>query len=259
VKKFGSEFWLGIRSYYDAALFIAKHRLWLYFIVPAALSVGLYFLGSYYNQVAEEIPVVAGDMRELMMVLLEKYVFKLLYYLFHESTKYMVVMLLSPVLAVLSEKVEELLTGNTYPFVWKYYINDVKRGIRISVTSLVQEYMYFIIWLIIAFFIPPLQYFTPAIALIIGFYFYGFGFMDYINERRRLDISQSVFFSRRHLGLALGLGIVYSFMFMIPYAGVVISPVLAITGATLAMAGIVDLSDNRYAKRRKDTSTGTAV
>lgn len=259
MKKFGSEFWLGIRCYYDAALFIAKHRLWLYFIVPAALSVGLYFLGSYYNQVAEDIPVVAGDMRELMMVLLEKYVFKLLYYLFHESTKYMVVMLLSPVLAMLSEKVEELLTGNTYPFVWKFYFNDVKRGIRISVTSLVQEYMYFIIWLIIAFFIPPLQYITPAIALIIGFYFYGFGFMDYINERRRLDISQSVFFSRRHLGLALGLGIVYSFMFMIPYAGVVISPVLAITGATLAMAGIVDLSDNRYAKRRKDTSTGTTV
>jgi CysZ protein len=260
MKRFFTEFWLGLRSYYDGALFIARYRLWLYFIVPVGLSVGLYYLGEYYDSLSREVDVQAEDMRELMFVLIEKLVFKMLYYLFHESTKYIVVMILSPVLAILSEKVEEILTGNTYPFVWRYYINDIKRGLRISITSLVQEYALFFAWLMIAFFIPALQVFTPVMALLIGFYFYGFGFIDYINERRRLDIAQSNFFIRKHAGLAIGIGVVYSFMFMIPYGGVVIAPILAMVGTTLAMNLLVDLKDNRYAVRKlNDQDQGNDV
>lgn len=240
-----------MRGYVDGALFVAKHRLWLYLIVPVVLSVGIYYLGEYYDDLSKEVKVEAKDLRELMLVLMEKLVFKMLYYLFHESTKYIVIMLLSPVIAMLSEKIEELLTGNTYPFVWKYYINDIKRGIRISMTSLVQEYAVFVAWLILAFFIPALQIANPAVAVLIGFYFYGFGFIDYINERRRLDIAQSNHFCKKHIGFAFGLGVVYSFMFMIPYVGVIIAPILAIASTTIGMHSLVNLSDNRYAKRKQ--------
>ncbi len=246
-----NQFVLGIKSFYEAAIFIAKHRLWLYFIAPLLLSVGIYYLGEYYDDLSKEVEVEAENMRQLMFALMGKLFYKLLFYLFHESTKYIVIMVLSPIIALLSEKVEEILTGNEYPFVWKYYINDVKRGLRINAVSLVQEYAIFIVWLIIAFFIPGLSFLNPFVAYFIGLYYYGFGFMDYVNERRRLDVSQSVFFTRKHFGLAFGIGVVYSSMFMIPYAGVVIAPVLGMVATTLAMSQIVDLGSNRYARKKK--------
>lgn len=247
---------LGVRSYYDAVLFIAKHRLWYYFAIPAALSVGLYYLGEYYDDLSKDIPVIANDLRELMFVLANKLFFKMLFYLFHESTKYMVIAILSPMVAILSEKVEEIITGNTYPFVWKYYVNDVKRGLRISVTSMAQEYAYFLVWLIIAFFITPLQELNTFVVIFIGFYFYGFGFMDYVNERRRLDIEQSVHFTKKHFGLAIGLGIIYSGLFEIPYAGVIIAPVVGIVAGTLAMSKTVDLGQNIYARKKRMLEDG---
>ena len=156
---------------------------------------------------------------------------------------------MSTVWAILSEKVEEIITGNNYPFVWKYYVADVKRGMRINIWSMIQEYIIFFGWFIFSYIIGLPEWTNYTAALLIGFYYYGFGYMDYINERRRLNITQSVHFTRKNAGLAVGIGIIYSVAFQfIPLGiGILVAPV-AMVGTTLVMHELVDLSKNEYAR-----------
>jgi hypothetical protein len=57
---------------------------------------------------------------------------------------------------------------------------------------------------------------------------------------------------REHSGLAIGNGLVFSAMFIIPYdIGVIFAPVLAIIAATFAMHETVDLNKNEHAVKEK--------
>ena len=54
---------------------------------------------------------------------------------------------------------------------------------------------------------------TTPFTMFVAFYYYGFGFIDYINERRRMNIEQSVIFVKKNKGFAVGLGLVFTIIF----------------------------------------------
>ena len=54
------------------------------------------------------------------------------------------------------------------------------------------------------------------LIFVIGFFYYGFSFLDYINERLRLNVDQSVQFARKNRGLAIAIGSIYSVMIWVP-------------------------------------------
>ena len=75
-----------------------------------------------------------------------------------------------------------------------------------------------IVGVIIAKSIYPLnKLFYTTIQLVaielIAFYYYGFGFIDYIMERLKMNSKESIAFVRKHRGLALALGIVFTPLF----------------------------------------------
>ena len=197
--------------------------------------------------------------------------------------KYLVVVLLSPLLSNLSMKTEKILTGNTYPFNIKQLVSDVKRALRIVIRNIMWEYFFFLIIFIVSYFgwedpqKSPIFYLT----FVIGFFYYGFGFLEYINERRRLHMDESIMFVRKNRGLAIAIGSVYSIMILVPvdlsalfywsnfynapletigsfslhlllWLCASIAPVLAIIAATLAMNDLVDLSKNEYAENQSE-------
>jgi CysZ protein len=193
---------------------------------------------------------------------------------------YIVVIILSPALSILSEKIEEILTGNKYPFNFWQLVNDIKRGARIALRNIFWEYFFIVVVMgIAAFFGGTLKSIIIfSIPVMIGFYFYGFSFMDYINERRRLNIQQSIYFVSKHRGLAIAVGSIYSIFFLsffyvfrgfenlatdtgtqllwgtilgITFVLATVAPILAITSATLSMHDLVDLSKNEYAIKKE--------
>jgi len=199
--------------------------------------------------------------------------------------KYLVVALLSPLLAKLSEKTENILTGNKYPWNFAQLVSDVKRAMRIIVRNLMWEYFFFLVILVVSFIgwedptSSPIFYLT----FVIGFYYYGFAFMDYINERRRLTMDQSIAFMRENRGLAVAIGGVYSILILVPVDISVLfnfsafgenfgsalgnfllnlflwicasaAPILAIIAATIAMDDLVDLSTNEYSIKEEEDS-----
>lgn len=40
--------------------------------------------------------------------------------------------------------------------------------------------------------------------------------MDYVNERRKLNINESVIFVRKHSGFAISIGVIYSLLILVP-------------------------------------------
>jgi CysZ protein len=271
--KFTKNLSLGFKSYLESIPFIFYNGIWKYLIVPLILFGIIFYVGNRFGAIADSLEQVretgnySWGWLGLSWVFLKSQFFKLLEFLFLDATKYLVMIFLSPLLAIISEKTEEILTGNKYKFNLKRLIDDVKRGIGIAIRMLIAEVLLaFVLW---EWIVAPLfgvnEIIVDVVTLCIGFYFYGFAYVDYINERLRLTIKESWKFMKRHAGLAFAIGSVYSLFYKIPSLintdntwlntlldnfGVLFAPVLAIVAATIAMHKLVDLNNSKFAEKK---------
>ncbi len=283
---------LGYRNYWLGAKFLFRHNLYWFALFPIALFIGIYILGFWFEAIeggiAADLKKNANEIQTinaLIWVTLKMLFFDSLYIVFTKFTLYIVVILLAPVLAILSEKIEEKLTGNKYPFNYRQLLHDIRRGIRIALRNIFWEYFLIVIVLGIGSFLGGAArgLFIFAIPICIGFYFYGFSFIDYVNERRRLNLEQSIYFVGQHRGLAIAIGSIYSvfflsyfyvfrqfdvlsvdtptqifwgFILLITFILAATAPILAIASATLSVHALVDLRKNTHAwKEEENTPT----
>ena len=277
---------LGYKNYWKGLKFIFANKLWWFLVFPMILFFSFFQLGKYFEALEgsvgydikhniDQIKTLNG----LTWMTLKMIFYQKMYYLFTKSTIYFVIILLSPVLAVVSEKVEAKLTGNKYPWNFLQLINDVKRAIRLNMRLILVEYTIIIAVIIIGSFLDGAFNFilVYALPMVIGSYFYGFGFIDYVNERRRLNIAQSIHFVSRHKGLAFALGSIfsvcfYSFLYSwdafqtagidtnsqifwgtivaITFTLITIAPLAAVVSSTMSIHDLVDLSKNQFAKKK---------
>ena len=276
--KFTKNLSLGFKSYLESIPFIFYNGIWKYLIVPLILFGIIFYVGNRFGATADSLEQVretgncSWGWLGLSWVFLKSQFFKLLEFLFLDATKYLIMIFLSPLLAIISEKTEEILTGNKYKFNLKRLIVDVKRGIGIAIRMLIAEVLLaFVLW---EWIVAPLfgvnEIIVDVVTLCIGFYFYGFAYVDYINERLRLTIKESWKFMKRHAGLAFAIGSVYSLFYKIPSLintdntwlntlldnfGVLFAPVLAIVAATIAMHKLVDLNNSKFAEKKENSVT----
>ncbi|NOQ72443.1 MAG: hypothetical protein GQ574_10605 [Crocinitomix sp.] len=276
---------LGYKNYIKGIRFLITHKLYWFVLFPLVLFAGIYWLGLYFSGVETRIAEEIGEdaqkiesLRGLTWITIKMLFFDSLYLIFTKFTLYIVVIILSPVLSYLSERIENIIAGNKYKFNLKQLVSDIKRGIRIAMRNIFWEYFFIVIVLGIASYFggTAKNILAFSIPIAIGFYFYGFAFIDYVNERRRLNIQQSIYFVSKHRGLAIAIGSIYSIFFLsffyvfrgysklptdtstqllwgtilvITFILAAIAPILAITSATLSMHELVDLSKNEHALR----------
>jgi len=214
---------LGYKNYFKGTKFLFKHKLYWFFIFPIVLFIGIYWLGTYFKNLESEINYSLQHttqkietINELIWTTLKMMFFDALYIIFTQFTLYIVVVLLSPILAMLSEKIEKIITGKSFDYSFKMLANDIKRGAIIAFRNLVWYYIFVGLFLgIVSLFnLSAKSFIIFAIPFIVGFYYYGFSFIDYVNERRRLNIQQSIYFVSQHKGLAISIGSVYSIFFL---------------------------------------------
>ena len=58
--------------------------------------------------------------------------------------------------------------------------------------------------------------------------------MDYVAERRRLSVRQSMHFMRRNKGTLIGLGCMFNLIYLLPFIGIVVAPINGVVAAVLA-------------------------
>lgn len=148
--------------------------------------------------------------------------------------KYLFLIIGSPLFSYLSEKTESIIEGKDYPFSLKQLGKDMVRGIRLAGRNGLWQTVYTISIVILSL-IPLVGWLTPVMAIIIECYYYGFSMLDYSMERHKKSPSESIFFISGHKGLAIGNGVVFYMMHLIPVLGWILAPTYAVVAATLSI------------------------
>ena len=227
----------GIHSYVLAHRHIAKHKLWHYYLWPVALAIIVsvigFQLGGEFIAWLKEMLFETLDLNPetstwgavldwAISILIRGFFF----YINLTFSKYLTLILLSPILAIISEQTERKLTGKSYPFDLVKFSQEVLRGIAIAVRNLLLEFIISIGLMISSLLFPPIAPVTIALGFCIGAYFYGFSFLDYNNERQGFGIKKSVGLIKARKGYAIGNGAVFSLLFMVPFLGGIVAPIL---------------------------------
>ena len=250
------EFFEGVKAYGKAFRVISQLGLWGYTLIPAlitlALMIGIGFtayglsdnfgnflLGWWRWDWGSEVVAgigswVGGFIIGVLGIL---------------SLKYIVMILVAPFMSILSEKVESRLTGvkSNTGFKISKAIQDIIRGIRISLRNIIRE-LFFTMLLLIAGLIPVIGWISPILIFLVQSYYAGFGNTDYTMERH-FKVRQSVNFARQHKGLMIGNGVVFMALLMTGI-GFLFAPPLATVAATLE--SVERLETAGYLKMKED-------
>ncbi len=166
------------------------------------------------------------------------FVFKILYFiLFAFLSGNIILILMSPALALLSEQTEKILSGEKYPFKLGNFLKESLRGILLALRNTFIQFGLMILLLVLGF-VPFVGLLVPFALLLLSSYFYGFSFLDYYQERRQLSISESVSFMRKHKGLAVGNGLPFALLLLIPIVASIMASfftIMTTIAGTIAM------------------------
>ncbi len=248
-------FKIGFKTYSEAHRMVIKYKLWWYVLLPGIINLGmillLIFVGWHYVglltawifDITGLDSEPEGFLRYLVMgfKVLLKFIFYLaLFFIYSSVYRYIVLMIVSPALAILSEKADKILTGVNYPFRLGQFLKDVWRGVRIVMRNIFVE-IGITLFLFFIGFVPVIGWITPVIMFFVTCYFYGFSMIDYSNERARLSIRDSVRFVRKNRGMAVANGMVFYFIFFfIPLVGFMIAPAYGVIAATIAVSKVTN-------------------
>lgn len=219
------------------------------FLIPALISLlvsGLVFFGGFNlipmlrSLVVDLLPFdqwtwswgsriesILGGITMLLASLLSVFLYISVY-------KYILLVLLSPLLAYISERTEELETGANYPFAWSQLFKDALRGIKLSTLNFAKEISFVAILFLLSL-IPGVAIVTTPLIFLIQSYFVGFSMIDYFLERRRLNSAESRKVVKKLRGLSVAVGVVFNALLFVPLIGVLLGPPLAVVAATRAL------------------------
>jgi CysZ protein len=158
----------------------------------------------------------------------------LMVFFYFSLFKYLFLIIGSPLFAYLSEKTEAIIEGKDFPFSWPQFVKDIVRGIKLALRNTLWQSVYTISLLLLSLF-PVIGWITPVIILFIECYYYGFSMLDYSCERHKLSPAESISFIGRHKGLAVGNGMVFYLMHLLPIVGWILAPAYAVVAATISL------------------------
>ncbi len=162
--------------------------------------------------------------------------------------KYLFLIIGAPLFAYLSEKTASILENKDFPFSFGQFLKDILRGIRLAIRNTFWQTIYIISIIILSLF-PLVGWITPLIVLFVECYYFGFSMLDYNSERNKLSYSESINFINKNKGLAIGNGIVFYGMHLVPVIGWMFAPCYAVIAGTLSLHtkfGKTDISTSRF-------------
>lgn len=240
---------ISIQAYFRAHQFIIRHKLWKWILIPGIIYALLFTTGMYlfwtttgtfldwlFNEVGIKRWLDAMNNSFLnFLFIFGTIIFQLILMFFYFSLfKYVFLIAGSPVFAYLSEKVESIIEGKDYPISASQLISDIGRAVRLALRNTLWQSVYTFSILLLSL-IPVIGWVSPLIAYLVECYYYGFSMLDYSAERHRLTPQQSIAFISSKKGLAIGNGMVFYLMHLVPFVGWVLAPAYAVIAATLSL------------------------
>jgi len=254
---------LGFKSFFKAIPFIFKNKLGWTLLIPVILNIILYAIGfslvtnfSSYTSEYINSSINIESQSEIIQFLpsIISWIIKIsfhiiLFFTFSYFGGYIILIILSPLFAWISEYSDQIINETNYPFNIKQFFSDIWYGIIIAIRNSFLELLSVII-VLFATFIPIINIITGLPAAIFLFfissYFYGFSYIHYNLERRKFNAKNSILFIKKHKGIAIANGMIFSLSLFIPFIGIMLSGITAIiatVGATIAVNNIKDIDN----------------
>lgn len=240
----------GINAYFGAFSLISKLKLWNYFAIPMLISLVtaiLIFgsaytlsdnLGNFISKIWEwewgkqTFLTISTLISALIIIVVGLILFK-----------HIIMALSAPFMSPVSEKIEIHLTGNkTHQHRKTTFFQQLWRGIKVNVRNLIMELLLTIPILLLKF-IPIVNIFSTIMLFLVQAYYAGFGNMDYTLERH-FKYKESVQFVSKNKGLAIGNGIVFMALLLLPIIGVILVLPLSVTAASVKTVEAIQLKNN---------------
>lgn len=243
---------IAIQAYFQAHQFIQKNKLWKWILIPGIIYslffvISIYYFGQSATQVIEWLSLKIGlknwvqhlqsSVIGFLFVLGGSILWLILMFFYFSLFKYIWLIIGSPVFAFLSEKTQSIIDGKDYPFSFSQFLKDIKRGIQVAIRNTLWQTVYTITIVLLSL-IPLFGWVTPLVALLVECYYYGFSMLDYSMERNKQSMQESITFIGNHKGLAIGNGIVFYMMHLIPIVGWILAPAYSVVAATLSINSI---------------------
>lgn len=229
---------LVFNSFLDSFKIIREAKLKKFYFIPGIISLILFFLFVYLGDTLSlSLTNYLGDFFKLeefnsiLYILIKILVWICSIFFYYLIYKSLLLVILSPILSYVSERVETHITGKKFNFTWRDNIGFIFRGINIGVKSFVKQMIGTSIVMLLGF-IFPINLSIPFLIFIIQGYFTGFSFMDYTLERYNLSPKESLEFLKKQRLYAALCGIIFTILFFIPIVGIFIAPLVTCVATT---------------------------
>ncbi|HRG24306.1 MAG TPA: EI24 domain-containing protein [Chitinophagaceae bacterium] len=236
---------IAFQSWEEARRFIQQHKLFRWIIIPGIVYALLFITGMLFfwqssdqviSWISDQLGVEVWLQKERsewlsFFFVMTGMMLRLVLVLFYFSLfKYAILIIGSPLFTYLSERTEAIIDEKEHVFNWSSIRKDAKRGIRLAIRNAGWQMVY-LVALILLSLVPVVGWITPVIALFLECYYFGVSMLDYSFARNNFSLSQSMAFTGRHKGLAIGNGLLFYAM----HALIILAPAYAIIAATLSV------------------------
>lgn len=240
---------ISFRSFFHAHQLIGKHRLWKWIIIPGIFYSLLAFLGFVFfwkssNNATAWILTKAGIKPWLdqlqdgwvsfLFITGQIFLHLLLILFYFTYIKYLFLIVAAPIFSYLSEKTNTLIKNDAFLFSKKELFQDTIRGSRVALKNLFWQTIYMVAIFIICL-IPIVGWLAPLLFFFMECYYVGFSMMDYGYQRKQINTAKSRYIIGHHKGLAIGNGICFYVLHVIPILGWIIAPSYAIVASSLSI------------------------
>ena len=240
---------IAIQAYRKAHVFIGKHRLWKWILIPGLVymilfTVGLYFFWMSADTAVSHLSKISGVDHWLhlqhsatwsfILIMIGIMARLIMMFFYFSLFKYLFLIVGSPVFSYLSEKTEAIIEGKEFTFSRSIFLHDIRRGVNLAFRNCLWQTVYTIFILLLSL-VPLIGSIAPVIYGLVECYYYGFSMLDYSCERHKLSPSASISFISQRRGLAVGNGLVFYLMHFIPFVGWVLAPSYALIAATISI------------------------
>ena len=236
-----SQFFLALGSFGQAFPFLSKKGFKRYLALPIIINLGLLILAvwvsieygsSFTDYFLNLIGLESGSWAKYAGWLVSFIIRFIILMVYFSLFRYILLILLSPFLSFLSEKVDKYENGGDFPFSFKQLGNDIVRSIRINLRNLFLELLLTLVFGLMTF-IPLIGLLSPFAILAVQSYFFGFAMMDYNAERYKWDRKSTAKWMKKNYASVAGIGLAFHLCFLIPVLGWIVAPVLATIAGTL--------------------------
>ena len=214
---------IGLKKYYFIPGILGAFLFILMMIGANFISGGLLnYLENIFN-ISEYHSIISMILKITIWI-----VVALIYFLIYKSV---LLVILSPFMGYVSEKVDNYLTGKEYDFSFNDNMRFIWRGIQIGVKSFIKQLIGMFIIMLCSF-LFPINLSIPLLMFLLQGYFTGFSFIDYTLERYNFTPEESLKFLKKQRFYSLWIGSIFTILFLIPFIGIFIAPLVTCVAAT---------------------------